>query len=79
MSFNIADFNSKLAKHGVAKNNLFFARINIPQALINEFVDLPVTRDLEFYCKSVTLPELDIVTGEVQPQGFGPTVRRPKE
>lgn len=78
MSFNIADFNSKLAKHGVAKNNLFFARINIPQALINEFVDLPVTRDLEFYCKSVTLPELDIVTGEVQPQGFGPTVRRPQ-
>lgn len=79
MTFNIADFNSKLHEHGgVAKTNLFFARINIPQALINEFVDIPVSRDLEFFCRSVTLPELDITTGEVQPQGFGPVVRRPQ-
>jgi len=78
MSFNISEFNSKLSKHGVAKNNLFFARINIPQALVNEFVDIPISKDLEFYCKSVTLPELDITTGDVQPQGFGPVVRRPQ-
>ncbi len=79
MSFNISDFSSKLSQHGgVAKNNLFFARINIPQALINEFVDIPVTRDLEFFCRSVTLPELDITTADIQQQGFGAISRRPQ-
>jgi hypothetical protein len=79
MSFNIADFNSKLSQHGgLSKSNLFFARINIPQALINEFVDIPVSRDLEFFCKSVTLPGFDLETADVQPQGFGPVVRRPQ-
>tara|TARA_B110000967_G_C18881021_1_gene561067 strand:+ start:243 stop:1001 length:759 start_codon:yes stop_codon:yes gene_type:complete len=78
MSFNISDFNAKINEHGIAKTNLFFARITMPRSLLNEFGQISVTRDLEFYCKTVTLPEMDITTGEVQPQGFGPVVRRPQ-
>lgn len=78
MSFNISDFNSKLSEHGVAKTNLFFARITMPRSLLNELNEIPITRDLEFYCKTVTLPEMDIQTSEVQPQAFGPVVRRPQ-
>lgn len=78
MSFNIADFNSKLSEHGVAKSNLFFARITIPQGLINELSQIPIARDLEFFCRTITLPELDANTADVQPQGFGPNVRRPQ-
>jgi len=79
MSFNISDFSSKLNKHGVAKDNLFFARITLPKSITNELLSIsPIVRDLEFFCKGVTLPEIAIDTGEVQPQGFGPNVRRPQ-
>lgn len=79
MSFNISDFNSKINKHGVAKNNLFFARITLPNSITNELLSVaPITRDIEFFCRGVTLPEIDITPGEVQPQGFGPVVRRPQ-
>jgi len=79
MSFNIADFSSKLNQHGVAKDNLFFARITLPKSITNELLSVsPIVRDLEFFCRGVTLPEIAIETGEVQPQGFGPVVRRPQ-
>lgn len=79
MTFNISDFNSKLNKHGLAKNNLFFARITLPNSIINELTATsPIVKDIEFFCRGVTLPEIDITTGEVQPQGFGPVVRRPQ-
>tara|TARA_R110000744_G_scaffold220297_1_gene339129 strand:+ start:154 stop:915 length:762 start_codon:yes stop_codon:yes gene_type:complete len=77
MAFSISEFNSKIHDHGLAKNNLFFVRIGLPPALLGELSQIPVSRDLEFFCKSVTLPEMDITTADVQPQGFGPNVRRP--
>ena len=78
MTFNIADFNSKLHEHGVSKSNLFFARIQMPRALQNELNGISIIRDLEFYCKSVQLPELDVTTADIQQQGFGAITRRPQ-
>jgi len=78
MSFNISDFSSKINKHGLAKSNLFFSRFGLPQSLLNELTQIPVTRDLEFYCRSVQLPELDVNTVDYQPQAFGSPVRRPQ-
>ena len=80
MAFNISEFNASIKKHGIAKNNLFRMRILVPALLRSEISkEAPVaTQHLEFYCKSVTLPEFDIQTAEVQPQGFGTIVRRPQ-
>ena len=78
MAFNISSFSSSLQKHGVAKNNTFRMRITTPLALQAEVQSIaPVANDIEFYCQSVTLPEFDIQTSEIQPQAFGPIVRRP--
>ena len=78
MAFNLSDFNSKIHEHGVAKSNLFFARIQLPRALENTLNTIPISKDLEFYCRTVQLPEFDVITADVQPQGFGPVVRRPQ-
>ncbi|MDA7491644.1 hypothetical protein N9M52_00215 [bacterium] len=79
MAFSISDFNSKIGQHGLAKNNLFFARISLPKSITNELLSIaPIVRDLEFYCRGVTLPELSVRTGDVQPQAFGPVQRRPQ-
>lgn len=80
MSFNIADFSANLNKHGLAKNHSFRMRITPPPIIYFETVDrFPVANQaLEFYCKSITLPEFDLQTSEVQHQGFGLTTRRPQ-
>ncbi|MDB4575473.1 hypothetical protein N9112_00785 [bacterium] len=79
MPFSLKDFNSKLAKHGVAKNNLFAIRItNLPPALLTDQIVNPIATDLEFFCRSITLPEMDITTTDIQHQGFGATSRRPQ-
>jgi len=78
MTFNIADFTSKIKDHGVAKKNLFSVTIELPFALSQELTKIPVTTDLRFFCKTITLPEIDITTTDVQPQSFGPVVRRPQ-
>lgn len=79
MAFNISSFTSSLQKHGVAQNNAFRMRITTPLALQTETKGTsPVIDDAEFYCQSVTLPEFDIQTSEVQQQGFGTITRRPQ-
>jgi hypothetical protein len=79
MAFSISDFNSKISQHGLAKNNLFFARISLPRSITNELRTIaPISRDIEFYCRGVTLPELNAETTDVQPQAFGPAVKRPQ-
>ena len=78
MAFNISEFSSKINKHGLAKNNLFFARFGLPRSLLDELTQIPVSRDLQFFCRSVTLPELDITTVDYQQQTFGSPIRRPQ-
>jgi len=79
MAFNINDLNAQIGKHGVQKGNLFRMTITPPPGLVG--VQLPTameSRDLQFFCRAVTLPEFDVQTDEVQPQAFGPVVRRPR-
>jgi hypothetical protein len=78
MTFNISEFSGKLNKHGVARSNLFFTRFGLPQSLLNELTQIPISRDLQFYCRSVQLPELDISTFDYQQQTFGSPIRRPQ-
>jgi hypothetical protein len=81
MAFNISEFNATINQHGLQKGNQFRLRIVPPQGIYNEVLGLYgniVGRQLEFYCRSVTLPELDITTAEVQHQGFGAISRRPQ-
>jgi hypothetical protein len=78
MSFNIQQFNSKVKKYGLAKNNLFIVEIGIPPAVRAELRDIPVINDIRFFCRNVTLPEMDLITTDIQPQGFGALQRRPQ-
>ena len=79
MAFNISSFSSSLQRHGVAQNNTFRMRITTPLSLQAETkASSPVIDDVEFYCQSVTLPEMAIDTTEVQQQGFGTITRRPQ-
>ena len=80
MAFNIRELSGQLGKHGIQKGNLF--RFTIPSPPPGLWsTPLPTAmpqRDLQFFCRSVTLPEFDLNTSEVQPQAFGPVVRRPQ-
>ena len=78
MSFNIQSFSSKISQHGLAKNNLFFVTIVVPSAIRDEMEKIAVVPDLQFFCRSVTLPEMDMITADIQPQGFGSPQRRPQ-
>lgn len=73
MAFSISEFNSKINKHGLARDNLFLVRITPPQ---NLSVDMP-TSDLVFFCNSVALPALNVSTADVRRQGYGKADKRP--
>lgn len=76
MAFSISEFSSQINKHGLAKNSLFLVRLIVPPALAGE-VDNTMGRELQFFCRSVTLPELSIQTFDTLPNGFGTPERRP--
>ena len=81
MAFNIRDFNATIKEHGVNKGNLFRMRILPPSAIAGEVISdygTLVQQHLEYYCKSVTLPELEVTTADIQHQGFGVVTRRPQ-
>ncbi len=78
MVFNIAQFSSQVARHGLAKNNLFFTRITLPPSLSSLEQQMP-TRELSFLCKSATLPSLDLDVIDIRSQGFGKAEKRPTE
>lgn len=77
--FNISEFSSKLGERGIARNNLFGIQIELPKVLQAELSsNMDFARDLKFFCKSVTLPEMDLTTADIQHQGFGAVSRRPQ-
>lgn len=78
MSFNISNFSTKIQQYGLAKSNLFIVQIAVPPTIRNELRDIKVINDLQFYCRSVTLPEMDLITTDIQTQGFGSPQRRPQ-
>lgn len=72
MAFSLSEFNGKMAKYGLAKDNLFLVTITPPDL----GVGLPA-QDLSFFCNSVNLPGLNLSTVEVQRQGYGVNEKRP--
>lgn len=72
MPFNISEFNSKLSRYGLARDNLFFVTITPPGGLLG----MP-SSDLSFFCKTVQLPGLNVNTMDVLTQGFGIQEKRP--
>ena len=78
MAFNINDFSAQVNKHGLAQTNLFIVRITPPPTFTgisdgaeDNSVSLNLSRELQFFCRTVTLPELDVQTVDVQKQAFG--------
>lgn len=66
MAFSVSEFNAKINRYGLARDNLFFVNITAPSI----GADMP-TGDLSFFCQSVALPSLNVSTAEVLPQGYG--------
>ena len=68
MVFNISNFASKVGSTGLAKSNLFVANISSPASM-----NLPIQSDLQFLCKTVSIPGMEVSTTDIQPQGWGRT------
>lgn len=76
MTFNISEFSSEMAKRSVADTDLFKLQINnVPLTLQSEISP----RELQFFCRTVDIPSLNIATREQRDQGFGLMQRMPSE
>ena len=75
MAFNITEFSSKINQHGVAKSNLFSVQITLPPklAMIENYIS---TRDLQFFCRSVDLPKVEVNTTSFYAETIGQSERR---
>lgn len=69
MPFNINEFVSNIGG-GLARDNLFMARITIPSSLkrLDSYIDVS---KLSFLCKAASLPSLTVEKTPFYPQGFG--------
>jgi hypothetical protein len=78
MAFNISEFRSNIDKRGLAKNNLFLSTFTLPNTL--SFIESYIpNRDLQFLCKSVSIPGMDVQTQDFRPQGWGKIEKRPTD
>lgn len=78
MAFNINEFHSMVSRRGLAKNNLFFARITLPQSV--QFIEQNITsRELSFLCKTTDLPSFELDFQEIRNQGIGKPEKRPTD
>jgi hypothetical protein len=69
MTFSVSEFKSKLQKHGgVARKNLFVVEI-----YDNGLTSQPIIEpgDLRFFCKTTSLPGINVVVQDYFPNGFG--------
>lgn len=75
MAFNISEFSARINGFGLAKNNLFLMQLTVPSNIsgIAEEIGLD---NLQFLCKSVQIPELQIQTTQFKQGGYG--VAQPK-
>jgi hypothetical protein len=80
MAFNVSEFSSQINRRGIAQSNLFFVRItlneNMSSILSAGENSIPV-RELSFFCRSASLPEVAVGTTPFKPKGFGPSEQRP--
>lgn len=78
MAFNVSEFRSQINGSGLAKTNLFFVTITLPDGL--RFIEQRIgTNQLRFLCKTVDLPELNIQVAEIKNKGYGPVQYSPTD
>lgn len=73
MVFSISKFSAEINKRGVALNNLFVMRITPPAGLQT---DMPAD-EMQFYCRSVALPQNQFDIQATKRQGYGPNTSYP--
>jgi hypothetical protein len=78
MAFNINEFSAQMNKRGLAKNNMFLVTITVPNSMGFLNSEIP-SKELQFLCKSSSLPSLDIATQDVRMQGWGKIEKRPSD
>lgn len=76
MTFSVSEFSSKINRYGVAKNNLFHVRMTPPAAL-GDIASQFNTRDIQFFCRAVDLPDMNVETTDVFQHGIGKSSKRP--
>jgi hypothetical protein len=85
MSFNISEFKSRIDRYGgIARKNLFVADIVFNGRNTSIAVPNFTQSDLRFFCKSATIPGLNVVVQDYRPNGFGlphsvPTALQPDQ
>jgi len=85
MAFNISEFKSRIDRYGgIARKNLFVADIVFNGRNTNIAVPNFTQSDLRFFCKSATIPGLNVVVQDYRPNGFGlphsvPTALQPDQ
>ena len=85
MAFNISEFKARIDRlGGLARKNLFIADIVFNGRNTNIAVPNFTQSDLRFFCKSATVPGLNIAVQEHYPNGFGlphsvPTALQPDQ
>lgn len=76
MTFNISQFSGQIAKHGVAKSNLFVATISLPSKLQAGLESTLGTRDLRFLCRTASVPGINIATQDYVHNHIGTSEQR---
>lgn len=75
MTFDVSAFRSKIG--APLRNNKFIVRMeHVPPGLRGTGFEKLIP-DLEFYCETVDVPSVSLMTGEVRSYGYGPVERKP--
>lgn len=76
MPFNLADFKSTVDSYGVAKSNLFEARIQPPSGLTSGGMDAST---MSYFCMNASLPSFEVSTTPIKVYGYGAAEKRPTD
>lgn len=72
MTFNISEFKSRIDRYGgLARKNLFVVDITFNGTNTNIAVPNFEQSDLRFFCKSASIPGLNVAVQDHYPNGFG--------
>lgn len=77
MAFSINEFTSKIHRYGLTKSNLFHVQITTPICLRDDYSTDFYTRDLQFFCRTAEVPDMNVDTTPVFTQGTGVASHRP--
>jgi hypothetical protein len=77
MAFNVSEFRSAIDDKGLMRTNKFLVQFPIPAKIRSQLPDTFQGQKLSFFCKSMPLPGIGILTNDIYRYGYGPLERRP--